>query len=104
MTGIYCKRTAMAVVAALAMVGCGKAPDSPAPAAVTHAPPVTTAPKPPSYASVHLKDYAEVTLGADLSGYSADEKQMLVKLIAAGKIMDDLYWQQTYGDKDTLLG
>ena len=28
---------------------------------------------------------------------------MLAKLIAAGQIMDDLYWRQTYGDKDELL-
>ena len=105
MTGIYCKRTAAAVSVALAMAGCGKAPDTTAPAA-TQAPLVTaTTAKPaaPSYASQHLKDYAEVTLSADLSGGSADQKQLLVKLIAAGKIMDDLYWQQTYGDRDTLL-
>ncbi|HEV2212232.1 MAG TPA: Zn-dependent hydrolase, partial [Gammaproteobacteria bacterium] len=44
-----------------------------------------------------------VTLSADLSGYSADDKQMLAKLIAAGKLMDDIYWQQTYGDKAALL-
>ena len=44
-----------------------------------------------------------MTLSADLSGYSADEKQMLAKLIGAAKIMDDIYWQQTYGDKDELL-
>src|SRR5262249_48156898 len=31
------------------------------------------------------------------------QKQMLVKLIQASRIMDDLFWQQTYGDKQTLL-
>lgn len=105
MTGIYCKRTAVAVSVTLAMAGCGKAPDVQAPAATRTLPVAATTAKPaaPSYASEHLKDYAEVTLGADLSGYSADQKQLLTKLIGAGQIMDDLYWQQTYGDKDTLL-
>ena len=104
MTGTYCKRTAAAVVAAIATAGCGKAPDAPAPA-LTQAPPAASAAKAaPSYASQHLKEYAEVTLGADLSGFSADQKQMLAKLISAAQLMDDLYWQQTYGDKDALLG
>ena len=106
MTGIYCKRTA-AVAAALAMVGfgCGKTPETAAPAAVTTPPPAAASMAKPvsSYASQHLKDYAEVTLSADLSNFSGDQKQMLVDLISAGKLMDDLYWQQTYGDKDTLL-
>ena len=103
MTGTYCKRIAAALVAASAMVGCGKAPDVQAPA-VTRAPLASSAAKAaPSYATQHLKEYAEVTLGADLSGFSAEQKQMLVKLISAAKIMDDLYWQQTYGDKDALL-
>ena len=99
------KRIAAATLAALAMAGCGKAPASAAPAAVTlQSPPAASIAKPlTSYASQHLKDYGEVTLSADLSGFSAGQKQMLVRLIAAGQIMDDLYWRQTYGDKDELL-
>ena len=105
MTGIYCKRTAAVVAVAMAIAGCGKASQAPASAAVTPRSPAASVAKPtPSYASQHLKDYAEVTLGADLSGFSADQKQLLVKLIGAAEIMDDLYWQQTYGDKDALLG
>jgi hypothetical protein len=57
----------------------------------------------PSYAFQHLSDYAEVHLNADLSGLDADQKRMLVKLIEAGQVMDDIFWQQVYGDKQTLL-
>ncbi|HEV2110697.1 MAG TPA: Zn-dependent hydrolase [Gammaproteobacteria bacterium] len=103
MTGIYCRRTAAAVAAALATAGCGKAPETAAPAATPPPAAVSVAKPVSSYASQHLKEYAEVTLGADLGGFSADQKQMLVDLISAGRIMDDLYWQQTYGDKDALL-
>ncbi len=107
MTRISRKRIAVATTLAtlLAMAGCGKSPAPAAPAAATvQPPPAASAAKPlTSYASQHLKDYAEVTLGADLSASSAKQKQMLVKLIAAGQIMDDLYWRQTYGDKDELL-
>ncbi|HEX7965090.1 MAG TPA: Zn-dependent hydrolase [Gammaproteobacteria bacterium] len=82
------------------MASCGKAP-APAPAAVTTAAPAA---KPaPSYAAQHLDDYARVQLTADLSGFDAQQKQMLLKLIEAGDVMDRIFWQQTYGDKDTLL-
>ena len=104
MTGIYCKRVAATIVAALAMAGCGKSPQAAAPAVSTvSAPARATASKVPSYAAQHLKDYAEVTLNADLSGFNADQKQLLLKLMGAGKIMDDLFWQQAYGDRDALL-
>ncbi|HEV2331879.1 MAG TPA: Zn-dependent hydrolase [Gammaproteobacteria bacterium] len=97
------KRTATAAFAALALSACDKAPAPVAPSATT-APVAASIAKPvQSYAALHLKDYTHVTLSADLSGYSADDKQMLAKLIAAGKLMDDIYWQQTYGDKAALL-
>ena len=104
MTRISCKRIAAPVFATLILAACGKAPAT-APAASTATAPAAASNIKPvqSYASQHLGDYAEVTLSADLSGYSADQKLMLAKLIAAGKIMDDLFWQQTYGDKDVLL-
>lgn len=50
-----------------------------------------------------LAKYAEFTLRADLSHLSPDERKMLVHLIEASKIMDDLFWKQAYGDKDALL-
>ena len=47
--------------------------------------------------------YAEFTLSTDLSHLSANQKSMLPILIDISKIMDKLFWLQSYGDKDTLL-
>lgn len=56
-----------------------------------------------SYASQRLAGYAPVKLTADLSSLSEKEKQMIPLLIQAAEIMDELYWQQSYGNKDSLL-
>ncbi len=57
-----------------------------------------------SYVQQRLSGFASVKLTADLSGLSEKEKQMLPLLIEAAKIMDELYWQQSYpGNKDSLL-
>ncbi|KAA3644391.1 MAG: Zn-dependent hydrolase [Proteobacteria bacterium] len=50
-----------------------------------------------------LANYATFTLTADLSGLNNNQKKMLNHLIDAAKIMDDLFWQQSYGDKQKLL-
>ncbi len=42
--------------------------------------------------------YAEFRLAADLSALSAEQRRMLVLLIEASQIMDDLFWRQAYGD------
>jgi len=42
--------------------------------------------------------YASFPLVADLSGLSDGQRQMLVLLIEASQIMDDLFWRQAYGD------
>ena len=47
--------------------------------------------------------YAPVTLGADLSGLTDKERSMLGLFIEAGEIMDELFWLQTYGDREALL-
>jgi hypothetical protein len=84
--------------------GCGSSQPPAAPAPLTAAAPApATAKAAPSYASQHLSDYAEVQLTADLSGFDAKQKTMLVDLIEAGQVMDDIFWQQAYGDKQTLL-
>jgi len=46
-----------------------------------------------------LDIYTTVSLKTDLSSLSDNQKQMLVKLIDASKIMDDLFWQQSFGEK-----
>ena len=42
--------------------------------------------------------YAEFPLVADLSHLSDGQRRMLVLLIEASQIMDDLFWRQAYGD------
>lgn len=56
-----------------------------------------------SYAEHQLAEYAPVKLTSDLSGLNDNQKKMLVLLIDASKIMDDLYWKQGFGDKSALL-
>lgn len=49
--------------------------------------------------------YATVRLTTDLGHLSARQKQMIPLLIDASKIMDGLFWQQSWGDrKDFLAG
>jgi len=42
--------------------------------------------------------YADFTLTAGLGHLSDDQRQMIGILIDASKIMDDLFWRQSYGD------
>lgn len=42
--------------------------------------------------------YAEFPLVADLSHLSDGQRRMIVLLIEASQIMDDLFWRQSYGD------
>ncbi|MBL4942327.1 MAG: Zn-dependent hydrolase [Colwellia sp.] len=63
-----------------------------------------TAPQLIAEFSNRLGIYKEVTLTADLSHLSNNQKQMLSLLIDASKIMDDLFWQQAFSqDKKTFL-
>ena len=50
-----------------------------------------------------LDDYVTVKLSADLSGLSDSQRTMLPLLIQASQVMDGLFWQQAYGDRDELL-
>ena len=50
-----------------------------------------------------LNDYQPVRLEADLSGLSENQHKMLPLLIRASEIMDNLFWQQAFGDKQSLL-
>ena len=52
----------------------------------------------------HLSDkYAEYTLTTDINHLSDNEKQMLPLLFQAADIMDGLFWQENYGDKNELM-
>lgn len=47
--------------------------------------------------------YAEVTLSADLSHLSEGDRQAVGLLIDAGQIIDGLFWQQVWGNRQDLL-
>ena len=52
-------------------------------------------------AMVH--DYVPVKLEADLSDLTDNQRAMLPLLVSAAQVMDGLFWQQAYGDKNQLL-
>ena len=76
-----------------AMSGDGVADERPA--AKADAKPATVPPRPEIYAPFELT--------TDLSQLSARERGMIGLFIDASVIMDDLFWQQAYGDKASLL-
>ncbi len=47
--------------------------------------------------------YTDFTLTADLSTLSENQKSLIRKLIEASKTMDELFWYEAYGKKDSLL-
>lgn len=57
--------------------------------------------------TVNMKDllskYVPVTLSADISALTANQKKLLNHLFTAAQIMDDIYWKQTFGDKSKLM-
>ena len=54
--------------------------------------------------TTNLSDkYAEYTLTTDISHLSDNEREMLRLLFEAADIMDGLFWNENYGDKDELL-
>ncbi len=50
-----------------------------------------------------VDQYAKVKLTTDISTLTEEQKQMIPLLIKAAKVMDTLYWAQTYGNLDSLL-
>ncbi|WP_303922698.1 Zn-dependent hydrolase [Draconibacterium sediminis] len=48
-------------------------------------------------------EFVSFKLTTDLSVLTENEKQMLPILLEAAKLMNDIYWQEAYGDKDELL-
>lgn len=51
----------------------------------------------------NVNDYASVKLTTDLSKLTEKEKQMIPILIEIAQIMDEIFWEQTWGDKNALL-
>ena len=56
-----------------------------------------------SAVQIKLDEYASFTLTTDMSQLSAKEKEMIPILIEVAKIMDELFWQESYGDKQALM-
>jgi hypothetical protein len=50
-----------------------------------------------------LDNYTTFRLTADLSDLSANQKAMIPKLIEAADIMDELFWYEAFGDRETLI-
>lgn len=54
--------------------------------------------------TTHLSDkYAEYTLTTNIDHLSDNEREMLRLLFEAADIMDGLFWNENYGDKDELM-
>jgi hypothetical protein len=52
---------------------------------------------------MRLKKYARIGLKADISQLTVKEKEMLPLLFRVADLMDDIYWEQTWGDRNSLL-
>ncbi len=50
-----------------------------------------------------VNEYAVVKLTTDLSKLTEKEKQMIPILIEVAQVMDDIFWLQTWGNKNALL-
>jgi len=50
-----------------------------------------------------VNEYAVVKLTTDLSKLTEKEKQMIPVLLEVAQIMDDIFWEQTWGNKNALL-
>lgn len=86
-----------ALCACFLLSACGEpATTDPQPAAA--APAAATADADQTVQEPRPEIYAEFALVSDLSGLSNDQRQMLVLLIEASQIMDDLFWRQAYGE------
>ena len=78
----------------------------PAPEPAPASAPAAQAAAPVSAASdieARLAKYTTVRLTTDLASLSAKERQMLPVLIEAAQAMDEVFWQQAYGDRSALL-
>jgi hypothetical protein len=97
-------RRLLPLALAFALAGLAACDRASAPTAGSgHATATTTVAKPESYAEQHLRDFVSVPLTADLSGYDAQDRQMLALLVLAAQTMDGLYWQQNGFERDAFL-
>jgi len=50
-----------------------------------------------------IKQYAEVELTTDTALLSENEKKLIPLLMEAADLMDEVFWQEAWGDKDSLM-
>ncbi len=50
-----------------------------------------------------VEEFIPIELSTDTSKLSENERMILPLLFKAGKVMDDLYWKQAWGDRDVLF-
>jgi hypothetical protein len=82
------KIAALVLFASTSLSGCGEKQTTTTP----------TSPTLLSQAENRLDIYKTVSLTADLSALSANQKQMVALLIDASKIVDDIFWQHAFGE------
>ncbi|MFB3778540.1 MAG: Zn-dependent hydrolase [Bryobacteraceae bacterium] len=82
-------RAAVSLILAMGLTGCRQAPERKSAEGPTM--------------KDKLAQYATVELKVDPAVLTEKERQMIPLLIDAARIMDGLFWQQAYGDKQTLL-
>ncbi|MEZ4700431.1 MAG: Zn-dependent hydrolase [Rhodothermales bacterium] len=80
-------KPALAFAFLLLVAGCA---DQPAPVESTESDPL-------------VDTYTPFKLTADLSGLSENQHAVIRLLVETGALVDDIYWQQAYGDRDGLL-
>ncbi len=79
------KVTLLIIPFSLAMASCGSKPQQTSPM------------------QSKVDTYAEVELKADISSFSPSQKQMLSYLFDAAEQMDQIFWEEAYGNKENLL-
>lgn len=97
-----------AAILALALVsGCSprdkREPTAPAETRAEQAQTATAPQQPVEEADSRFDIYVPVVLNADLSGLSDNQRRMIGLLIDASRIMDRLFWLQSYGPAEELL-
>jgi hypothetical protein len=92
----------LACICVALLAGCEQSPNTTETTAVTPVP-ATPATVPAPAANPRFDIYTTVDLTVDLSHLSDAQKQMVALLIEAAQLTDEIFWQQVWGDRATLL-
>jgi len=106
----FIQKTVLITLTTIGLSACDKSADTVATTVDNNSPKTQVAyqkdPMKPAVKKEHadlLNKYAKFRLTSDLSHLSDNQKKMLPLLIDAAKIMDDLFWLQSYGPKQAFL-